>query len=408
MTTIDNQAKSPLPSWHMLIYLIMIGFTFISIPKNEMTYLVSRAIQAIEFLLFTVLVVQFIKKPQRLCSFNTWTNIWWFIYTIFTYFFATGMGLTPMFKWMNVMIFLLLGTCYWRDNFLESLKHIAKAFSILIYLNVILLILFPRGLWIDVEWIGRGDPTRYLFGNYNQIGFVCLLGITAQAMYTLATKEGKKNLFFLIIVSLWSVIKVGSMTSAVGLSILAMYICFNKYIKRPLLWLIIFLILYIAFFITFIWLGNSIQEIHLVTSFIEGALSKDSSFSGRTSIWCNAVYEIQQSPWIGHGVQNVEWNDQHLEGSGAHNMLLTLLLQGGLLITSIFLTIVLFSATKAYKAYHKASILSIVSLCVLFLMSLFEAYYIQQVFLLLQFVFYSSYIPSNLNSVNEEKINTIQ
>jgi O-antigen ligase len=227
-------------------------------------------------------------------------------------------------------------------------------------------------------------------------------------MYTLATKEGKKNLFFLIIVSLWSVIKVGSMTSAVGLSILAMYICFNKYIKRPLLWLIIFLILYIAFFITFIWLGNSIQEIHLVTSFIEGSLSKDSSFSGRTSIWCNAVYEIQQSPWIGHGVQNVEWNDQHLEGSGAHNMLLTLLLQGGLLITSIFLTIVLFSATKAYKAYHKASILSIVSLCVLFLMSLFEAYYIQQVFLLLQFVFYSSYIPSNLNSVNEEKINTIQ
>ena len=48
MTTIDNQAKSPLPSWHMLIYLIMIGFTFISMPKNEMTFLVSRAIQAIE------------------------------------------------------------------------------------------------------------------------------------------------------------------------------------------------------------------------------------------------------------------------------------------------------------------------------------------------------------------------
>lgn len=404
MTTIDNQAKTPLPSWQMLIYLIMIGFTFISMPKNEMTFLVSRAIQAIELLFFAALIIQFAKQSHKPCSFNIWTNIWWLIYTLFTYFFATGMGLTPMFKWMNVMIFLLLGSCYWRDNFQDSLRHIAKAFSILIYLNAILLILYPRGLWIDTEWVGRGDPTRYLFGNYNQIGFVCLLGITAHAMYTLATKEKMKNLIFLIIVSLWSVLTVGSMTSAVGLSILAMYVVLHKHIKRPQLWLSIFLIFYIIFFITFIWLGNSIQEIHLITSFVEGTLSKDSSFSGRTDIWNNAVELIQQSPWIGYGVQNVEWNDQHLEGSGAHNMLLTLLLQGGLFLTSIFIFIVLLSVTRAYKTRHKATTLGIVSLCILFLMSLFEAYYIQQVFLLLQFVFYSSLISPDQNSDNQEKV----
>jgi O-antigen ligase len=404
MTTIDNQAKRPLPSWQMLIYLIMIGFTFISMPKNEMTFLVSRAIQAIELLFFAALIIQFSKHPQKPCSFNIWTNLWWLIYTLFTYFFATGMGLTPMFKWMNVMIFLLLGSCYWRDNFQDSLRHIAKAFSILIYLNAILLILYPRGLWIDTEWVGRGDPTRYLFGNYNQIGFVCLLGITAHAMYTLATKEKMKKLIFLIIVSLWSVLTVGSMTSAVGLSILAMYVVLHKHIKRPQLWLCIFLIFYIGFFITFIWLGNSIQEIHLITSFVEGTLSKDSSFSGRTDIWNNAVELIQQSPWIGYGVQNVEWNDQHLEGSGAHNMLLTLLLQGGLFLTSIFIFIVLLSVTRAYKARHKATTLGIVSLCILFLMSLFEAYYIQQVFLLLQFVFYSSLISPDQYSDNQEKV----
>lgn len=408
MTTIENQAKKPLPAWQTLIYLIMIGFTFISMPKNEMTYLVSRMIQAIELLLFAALTIQFAKQAKKPCSFNTWTNIWWLMYTMFTYFCSTGMGLTPMFKWMNVMIFLLLGTCYWRDNFLESLKHIAKAFSILIYLNAILLILFPRGLWIDAEWIGRGDPTRYLFGNYNQIGFVCLLGITAQAIYTLATQENKKQLIFLIIVSIWSIITVGSMTSAVGLSILALYVCLHKHIKRPQIWLSIFIILYVAFFVVFIWLGNSIQEIQLITSFVEGTLSKDSSFSGRTSIWNNAVELIQQSPWIGHGVQPVEWNDQYLGGSGAHNMLLTLLLQGGLLITSVFLFIAIYAVIKARKTRHKAATLGIVALCILFLMSLFEAYYIQQVFLLLQFVFYSSYIPSDIDPVNEEKINTIQ
>jgi O-antigen ligase len=97
-----------------------------------------------------------------------------------------------------------------------------------------------------------------------------------------------------------------------------------------------------------------------------------------------------------------------LGGSGAHNMLLTLLLQGGLLITSVFLFIAIYAVIKARKTRHKAATLGIVALCILFLMSLFEAYYIQQVFLLLQFVFYSSYIPSDIDPVNEEKINTIQ
>ena len=42
-TTIDNQAKTPLPSWQMLIYLIMIGFTFISMPKNKISMSQSRS-----------------------------------------------------------------------------------------------------------------------------------------------------------------------------------------------------------------------------------------------------------------------------------------------------------------------------------------------------------------------------
>lgn len=389
MTAIDNQAKKPLPSWQMLIYLIMIGFTFISMPKNEMTYLVSRMIQAIELLFFTALIIQFTKQPQKPCSFNVWSNIWWIMYTLFTYFFATGMGLTPMFRWLNIIIFLLLGSCYWRHNYEDSLNLIAKAFSILIYLNAFLLILYPRGLWIDTEWVGRGDATRYLFGNYNQMGFVCLLGITAQAMYTLATEKGKRNMFFLIVVSIWSVIKVGSMTSAVGLIILALYICFSKYIKKPQVYFWIFSIFYIAFFLVIIWFGNSIEEIQLITRFIEGTLSKDSSFSGRTDIWNNAVDLIKQSPWIGYGVQNVEWNDQNLGGSGTHNIWLQLLLQGGCVLSIFFLGIIYFVMKRARNKHISYTTIGVVAICVLLLMSLFETYNMIHTFLLIQLVYYS-------------------
>ena len=403
-TTIDNQAKTPLPSWQMLIYLIMIGFTFISMPKNEMTFLVSRAIQAIELLFFAALIIQFSKQPQKPCAFNVWANIWWLMYTLFTYFFAVGMGLTPMFRWLNIIIFMLLGSCYWRNNFEDSLKLIAKAFSILIYLNAILLILYPRGLWIDTEWVGRGDATRYLFGNYNQMGFVCLLGITIQAIHTLATQTEKRNLICLILVSIWSVLKVGSMTSAVGLIILAMYICLHKYIKKPQIYFVIFSVFYIAFFLVIIWFGNSIEEIKLISKFVEGTLSKDSSFSGRTDIWSNSVELIQQSPWIGYGVQSVEWNDQHLGGSGTHNLWLQLLLQGGCVLTMSFIGIMYFVMTRARKEHVAHATVGVVALCVLLLMSLFETYNMIHTFLLMQLVFYSPLLSKVENESEKQSI----
>ena len=187
----DKTLNKSLPIWQLALYFLMIGFTFISVPKSSSIYvLYARAVQTFELMFFILLLFENFKRGLRLNKFNILTNSWWFCYTTITYLFTlTMVGLTPMFKWMNVMIFLLLGTCYWRENLQGSMKYLAIVFSFLIYLNAILLIIFPDGLWIDEEWVGRGDPTRYLFGNYNQIGFVCLLGIIIQSIYTFLSKE---------------------------------------------------------------------------------------------------------------------------------------------------------------------------------------------------------------------------
>lgn len=381
--------KIVLPSWQLLLYIIMIGLTFISMPKGGVFYLATRSVQAIEMIFFVILCVIFCKQGIRLNKFNTLTNLWWMFYIFLSYAFAVGMGLTPIFWWLNVIIFLLLGTCYWRNNPQDHFRYIAFAFSCLIYLNAILLILFPDGLWIDHTWVGRGDPTRHLLGNYNQIGFVCLLGITTQAMYTFSTKKGVWNLCLLVIVSLWSVFFVGSMTSAVGLSLLSVYLLIHKLIKRPKVYLICFLIVYVLFFTFIVWYGNSIEEIKLATRFIENTLAKDTSFSLRTVIWDNAVYQINQSPWIGHGVQDVEWNDIHLEASGPHNLWLMFLLQGGIALCVAFIGIVTFVMTHALKTTSSTTITGVVALCVFFIMSLFEAYPIVPIFLLLQSIYYA-------------------
>ena len=393
-----QQSQSSL--WQPLIYLILIGFTFIAMPQTGSSYLLARCVQTIEVIICIALLIQRFRQSFEINSFNWRTNLWWLFYTCLA-FTTAGMGLTPIFKWLNIILMLLLGACYWQNDPVNNYRYISIVFSLLIYLNAILLAIYPNGLWVDYEWIGTGDSRRFLFGNYNQMGFVCLLGITAQAMYTFATKRGRFNLFLLILVSLGTVMFVGSMTSTVGLTILGTYILLHNLIKRPQIYVTTFVIVYIAFFVTIIWLGNSIEEIGAMTRFVENVLSKDTTFTSRTEIWSNAVYKIQQSPWIGFGIQKVEWNMMHLDGSGPHNLCLMLLLQGGVILCGAFIYNVIFVLKKAFQNPTKSSILGVVSICVFFTMSLFEAYNLVQTFLLLQLVYYSPLLkPTPIETEN--------
>lgn len=395
------QLQSKFSIWQPLIYLIMIGFTLIAMPKTGNTYLVARCVQAIEVVVCITLFIQYFRQKIQLNGFNWRTNLWWLFYTYLAYAFTSaGVGLTPLFKWLNIIIFLLMGVCYWQHDPNASFKYISIILSFLIYLNAILLFLYPDGLWYDYEWIGGGDSRRYLFGNYNQMGFVCLLGVTSQSIYTFATRRWKFNLFLLMIISLWTVMFVGSMTSTVGLSILGAYILLHKFIKRPKIYLAIFVFTYIAFFVIIVWAGHSIENIDLITRFVEDVLSKDTTFTRRTDIWENAVYKIQQNPWIGYGTRGTEWNMSNIGGSGTHNLWLSLLLQGGIILFCAFIYHVIFVIRNAFRKQTSAGILGVVALCVFFLMSLFEAYNMIQTFFFLQLIYYS---PSlSITDINDD------
>lgn len=387
----------------LMIYAIIMGITLISVPKTSMSYLVTRAMQLVEVIAFLVLLVPRVQKIITISRFSVYVNIWWIIYLFITYIHPNELGLTPILWWLHIGVFLLMGSCYWINDFQTHLKWITILLTGLIYLNAVLLILHPDGLWIDENWVGRGSPIRYLFGNYNQIGFVGLLGLTTHSIYTFHAKKGYFNLYILIAVALFSVIFVGSMTSTIGLLILAIYILFHRRIKRPLLLVAIFGIIYIASFVFIIWLGNSIEEFAIITDFVENTLHKDTTFSKRTDIWKNAVKEIAQSPLIGYGIQDVVWNDEHLGGSGPHNLWLMLMLQGGMVLCFGFIGIVLYAFKSAFRVKTSYSTVAIVGLCTLFLMSFFETYDICIIFLLLQITFYTASLPKETNELQENE-----
>lgn len=383
------------------IYLLIIGVTLIAFPSNDLTVMMVRCVQALELLVLGILVLPKIQQVIKFDKFNLMVIGWWICYVVNTFLHPSDVGITPVFTLMNVMIFLLLGTKYWTQDMRSSLKGLVYIFSALVYINAVLLILYPEGLWEDPNWVDRGNPTRYLFGNQNQTGFVCFLAIATQCIYTFAYKKGYFNLILLTIISLVSVLFLGSMTSAIGIFLMMAYMLCNRLFKYPKGWLIAFAVIYTLTFTFIVWYGNDIEQIKWATAFIEDTLSKDTTFSKRTVIWANAVDWIKESPLVGYGIQNAEWNDNHLEGSGAHNLLVMLLLNGGFVFCLSFLYIVIYAVREALTVHSKATTAAVMSLCVLLVMAFFETYSIIYFFLYLQIIYYSASIPKQIEECEQ-------
>ena len=383
------------------IYLLIIGVTLIAFPSNDLTVMMVRCVQALELVILGILILPKIQQVIKFDKFNLLVIGWWICYVVNTFLHPSDVGITPVFTLMNVMIFLLLGTKYWTQDMRSSLKGLIYIFSALVYINAVLLILYPEGLWEDPNWVDRGNPTRYLFGNQNQTGFVCFLAIATQCIYTFAYKKGYFNLILLTIISLVSVLFLGSMTSAIGILLMTAYMLCNRLFKYPKGWLIAFAVIYTLLFTFIVWYGNDIEQIKWATAFVEDTLSKDTTFSKRTVIWANAVDWIKESPLIGYGIQNAEWNDNHLEGSGAHNLLVMLLLNGGFVFCLSFLYIVIYAVREALTVHSKATTAAVMSLCVLLVMAFFETYSIIYFFLYLQIIYYSASIPKQIEECEQ-------
>jgi len=383
------------------IYLLIIGVTLIAFPSNDLTVMMVRCVQALELVILGILILPKIQQVIKFDKFNLLVIGWWIFYVINTFLHPSDVGITPVFTLMNVMIFLLLGTKYWTQDMRSSLKGLVYIFSALVYINAVLLILYPEGLWEDPNWVDRGNPTRYLFGNQNQTGFVCFLAIATQCIYTFAYKKGYFNLILLTIISLVSVLFLGSMTSAIGIFLMMAYMLCNRLFKYPKGWLIAFAVIYTLTFTFIVWYGNDIEQIKWATAFIEDTLSKDTTFSKRTVIWANAVDWIKESPLVGYGIQNAEWNDNHLEGSGAHNLSVMLLLNGGFVFCLSFIYLVIYAVREALTVHSKATTAAVMSLCVLLVMAFFETYSIIYFFLYLQIIYYSASIPKQIEECEQ-------
>lgn len=207
-------------------------------------------------------------------------------------------------------------------------------FELMIYVNLLLMILFPRGIYN----ISNSTRHYWLFGHQNANSFFCYGGIIVGVLYCEIKK--KKSLinrsFFLISASLVTIVITHSANGYMGLATVCLIIVLNKYNIKPT----IFhgFVVSCTIFILIVLLRK--QE--LFSYIITVVLHRDLTLSSRLSIWDQALYYFSQKPLLGYGLEAVASSRAKFGGVATpHNTFLNLLYQGGIVLFFTWIGIIL-------------------------------------------------------------------
>lgn len=265
----------------------------------------------------------------------------------------------------------------------DILKYSSVILSVIVYLNFVLTLKS-----VDAHYYIEGKPVFLLGRNYNAMGPTLLMAIITNAMYGSVINGNKINLLIISFVSVFTLFLVGSMTSLVGVSCMILFIYIFCKFKARLINKIFFIVVVVAF-ILLIFLQVSIDN-GFILWFIEELLGKDTTFSSRSIIWMNSIEKINQSMWTGYGLQTNDWYISSILGFNPHNILLSILLKGGVILLMMYLIIIYLSLKKSKGGPSEMINILHFGCCTFLLMMTMEAY---SVFYIFYYVFlnYFSY-----------------
>lgn len=220
----------------------------------------------------------------------------------------------------------------------DALVIITNVYIVLLVANFIQLTLFPGILGED-----DGNELFLVANNYNSFGGIFAPGIIAS--YGLKKYDSKygKLFWFVTILSFVSVLWVGSLTSIMGFGIILLYACFEKihFVQKYAPFI---LLIFIIFFFSSVVVGGETMfaTSEVISTFLSGA-NKELTFSGRTLIWLKGIQQFLQAPLYGIGYYQLsDYAALSLGAKHVHNIMLDVLLSGGIVYLSIIIIFVCF------------------------------------------------------------------
>lgn len=283
---------------------------------------------------------------------------------------------------IGILLYVRLLLIRHRMRLLQSLHHVLSVF---LYVNFAMLLWLPDGHTTTVITATR-MVRRHFLGVHNQFAPVFFLAIAVTVLYTYVRfNRWTWNAVGVVAIATITILRVWSATAVVGIGLILGYLLLLHRRRigayfTPLVTSTFFAVLYA----NIVFLRNQ----GVMAFFIENILRKDVTFTTRTVIWDASMEAIRGAFWMGQGF---------LLGGGylvfdgvrtrtAHNMVLQLLLQGGLVLLLLFAFIGFLALRELHR--HRSSHLSnafswmIFVLLVASMMEVYSLMYILILFLL--------------------------
>ncbi len=219
-----------------------------------------------------------------------------------------------------------------KENTSKSLSILKKFSIVIIIVQLLSCIFYPTGIPSDKYFNNTGNPL-YFMTSSNGTTFLCIFAITIFLLTRNKQNHWKNDIciFLAIVTSFLS----GSSTSLIcSLLIIIMYIISsisnNKLIKNGKFLFVIYVVL-----MYFLLMDNSF--FNNLFSLITGK----TGFTGRTNIWIKAIDLIKASPIFGYGVIDEGYIKIWGGTLAAHNTILEILLQSGIIGLLLWISIIL-------------------------------------------------------------------
>lgn len=336
------------------VFVILIVISQAILYKDQLP-LLSSFLYFAQFVCFIYTSFVFITRRLRLNYFH-WM---WLVYLLLlTYssishnMFYLGNIFIPAIGVATLLMIVHIECSHNVDVFLAIFSRI---FFFFVFLNFILILLFPDGIWVDPNELKLdldGEEVRRYFigGNRNQMGGTLLVASIVSTVHYYKTHDGFVMMLFTIVLSLFSVLIIGSKTSLLGFSLFIIFLLINRSNSKFKHKILLLIIIFYFMLQPFLLLSNTgVFQNEIITYLVEDVLHKDMTFSGRTIIWESSILMILNSPLFGYGWQDTDWYEFYINGVFAHNFILHVLLRGGvilLLCTIIIITMAIRQSVK--------------------------------------------------------------
>lgn len=261
----------------------------------------------------------------------------------------------------SAIAFVVILDIMLKENARKCIYVLYLIFSLLIYINVLSMILFPNGLYTVSGIVGT--KKFYFLGQQNSMGLYSTIAIMLGELRLKIEKDKKYKLSRLIlleVVSLFYIIRVWSVISFFSVGAIIVLNTYNRMSKNGWHFSLVWSLILNAFiFVTFV-VG---QNLEIFAIFFEKYLHREITLSGRTDIWAVAFKTFLQEPIWGVGLGQ---GKEMFGFATTHNRYLNTMFTGGLIGTVLFVVLLIWTCLKLKDSKESISKIFIVYFTVLF------------------------------------------